>query len=161
MLNFLIKLLPWIFDLWKAVKKVYLKMSMIEKTAIGNMSGVIAIINANIDQSAEDIIEAIKAKYPEIDLDGLNQALCEVAKALGNVFNLSGAGHPYTLYETIGNLKRYLSKFQGDTWIAETKKIVTLLAKIYSPETPIQKFFDVLEYVYQEIVKPYIQASAA
>jgi len=151
------------FDILRAARKVYEKMAAIEQSAIVNMSGVLAIINANLDQSGIDITAKIKEQYPDIDLDGLKQALCEVASQLQRTtFNYSALRPEDRKVENVvANIAYYLKKFSGDAWIAETKKLVTLLAKFYSPETPIQKFFDVLEFVYQDIVRPRLLAQAA
>lgn len=134
------------------------KLTVLEQTFLANASGIFAIINANLDKSGTDIIALIAAKYPNLDLGFLQGAMQAILKALGIL--LPGSDFPTDLAGVIEVYKVFLSAHSGDSWVTETQQLVVLLAKQFTPGTPVQKLILALEYAYQDVVKPFLALTA-
>ena len=62
----------------------------------------------------------------------------------------------------LGKLQSYLSKYEGNSWIAMTKAVVTVLADVFlKGASPIQSVEAVLEYVYRTFIKGKVVAASA
>lgn len=144
----------WIASEFDAANDVYNKLSATEKQAAQWGYGLIAIVNANIDNDAAVILPIIQLKYPDISLDVIHGFIDTVLNDVKAVQSKV----PVTLEDALNALVAYLKGFKGTTWEQISQALGNLIAVAFSPETPIQKFISVAELVYQAIVKPHVAA---
>lgn len=142
----------WIASEFNAAEKVYNDLSDDEKKGATWAYGVIAVVNANIDKDASIIIPLIQLKFPDLSLDVIHGFIEMVLNDINGVQN----GIPLTLEDAINALAKYLGSLHGDAWKAISQTLGNLLAVLFSPTTPIQKFVSVAELIYQAIVKPHV-----
>lgn len=144
----------WVASEFSAAENVYNELSDEEKKAATWAYGLIAIVNANVDKDASLIIPIIQLKYPDLSLDVIHGFIDEILKDINGV----QANVPLSLEDAINALVKYLSSLQGNAWKVISQGLGNLIAVLFSPETPVQKFISVAELIYQAIVKPHITA---
>lgn len=125
------------------------------KTALQYASGWVAVINANVEESPDFVFELIQKKFPDATKEHITEGLTRLAEAL----KLVTANIPTSLNDAITALQGYLSKFEGNTWVAIVRAAVTILADIIAGgKSPIQIIEMVLEFVYQTFIKGKVTA---
>jgi hypothetical protein len=113
-------------------------------------SGALAIVNANIKINSALLIPIIQSVFPNTSLDDITTFFTGIAATL--VTDTSKI--PTTLADAITTVQTALSAKQGNAWIVAVQGLVNLGATLLSPETEIQKFVSVAEFVYQDIITP-------
>jgi hypothetical protein len=147
----------WRPSIEDAIEDLYNKLHDNEKKAVQNASGWIAIINANLQATPDFVFNLIQKNFPgmtkENITDALNKLNAEILKVDANT--------PDDLGAALSKLQDYLSKYQGNTWIAITRAVVAVLSDILmNGTTPIQKIETVLEFVYRTFIKDKVAAKA-
>lgn len=140
----------WIESEFNSAEKLYNTLTADEKQAAQWGYGVIAVINANIDKDGALIEPLLQAAFPTLSLSTIQGFLETLVKDAGIVV----ADTPLTLPDAINAVKNYLSGLHGSTWEQISQALGNLIAIMFTPETPVQKFISVAELVYQYLVKP-------
>lgn len=139
-----------LLGVFNEAKKLWNEFTTEEQAAVTDASGIIAIVNANLDKTPQVVFQLIQLKYPAVTEASLHTVLTTAATSL----NIPEQIISPDFYTTLQNLQTYLSKFSGAAWESEVAQWVGIIATIFSPETLLQKIVGVLEYVYQRLVKP-------
>jgi len=63
------------------------------------------------------------------------------------------------LEEAATKVATYLGSLKGQSWQTISQNLGNLLAILFSPTTPVQKFIAAAEYVYRALVKPHVEAA--
>lgn len=148
----------WRPSIEEAIESLYNNLHDTEKTAVKDASGWIAIINANLQGAPDFVFDLIQKKFPGVTKDSAAGTLNKVNAALMKM----DADTPDNFEGALGKLQSYLSKYEGNTWIAMTKAVVTVLADVFlKGASPIQSIETVLEYVYRTFIKGKVAAVAA
>lgn len=143
----------WVKDLFSNAEKLYNKLTDEEKKAAEWSYGVIAILN-NYADDVPQALEVVGIKYPELSSSVLHGFLDELLLRTKTVVSET----PLTLEEAAFEVASYLGKLEGETWQSISQTFGNILAILFSPTTPIQKFISSAEYVYRAIVKPHVEA---
>jgi len=148
-MSFLANLISGVFN---EIKKVWKELSPEIQAATLQASGIIAIVNANVNAVPTVIWDLIQTQYPNITQAAVTAAL---VKANNTVNAANALEESATFEQALQTIQSYLNGLSGNSWITVTKTVVALLADIFAPgETVIQKIELCLEWVYQELVKP-------
>jgi hypothetical protein len=140
----------WHPSIEDVVADLYNKLHDTEKKAVQGASGWIAIINANLQATPDFVFDLIHQKFPDVTKESIANALNKLNAEILKV----DANTPDDFGTALSKLQEYLSKYQGNTWIAITRAVVAVLSDILlNGTTPIQKIETVLEYVYRTFVK--------
>jgi hypothetical protein len=142
----------WIAGEFSAAEKVYNELSDDEKKSANWAYGVIAVVNANVDKDASIIIPIIQLKYPDLSLDVIHGF---IEMVLNDINGVQGE-IPLTLEDAINSLAKYLGSLKGEAWKVISQGLGSLIAVLFSPETPVQKFVSIAELVYQALVKSHV-----
>mgnify|MGYP003496313068 CR=1 FL=1 len=145
---FLTKIFQWIIGLFSAMKKAYNKLSVLERKLSLKASGIIAIINTNLNASPDTIIVLIQQKFPEVSTEMMSAFLTEA----GEIANIFHSNTTLKKKKKITTLQKYLSE-TGNTWVYRSQSLVKALITVMLPSTPLEKVTIVLEYIYQKLVK--------
>lgn len=142
----------------KSGEDIYDMLSEDEKKAAQWSSGVIAIVNNNIDQTPQVIIDLIKVKFPELSLDVIHGFI----DTLLNKLKFIQGEIPLTLEDAVAKLQAFLKQHENDksVWGIISKASVTILTLLFSPGTEAQKIEASLEYIYHLIVKPHVETTS-
>lgn len=143
----------WVKTLFNHAETLYETLTIAEKQAANWAYGVIAIINNNL-HDLSPVLSIIAEKYPTLSPDVLQGFLDTLIKDANMVVDDT----PLTLEDAIAAIAKYLHGLNGDFWSGLSQTLGNLLAILFSPGTPVQKFIGVAEYVYQAIVKPHVTA---
>jgi len=137
-------------DLFNSVEKAWNKLDPKVQDAVIKGSGVISIINSNLQSTPDVVFDLIEKKYPDVTKENLTAALANVTDKL-NV--AQGIANP-DLLTTIKNLQTYFSGFQGKFWEGTASTASQLLSIALAPdETPFAKVALFIEYVYRKKIK--------
>jgi hypothetical protein len=137
-------------DLFNSVEKAWNKLDPQVQDALIKGSGVINIINTNLQETPDVVFDLIQKKYPDVTKDKLTAALANVTdklKVAGDIANPD-------LLTTIKNLQTYFSGFQGKFWEGTASTASQLLSIAIAPdETPFAKVASFIEFVYRKKIK--------
>jgi len=140
----------WHPSIEEGIENLYNNLQDTEKTAIKNASGWIAIINANLQSAPDFIFNLVQQKFPEVTKESVTNTLNRLNTAILRV----DANTPDDLNTALSKLQSYLGKYEGNTWIAITRAVVSVLSDILMKgASPIQTIETVLEYVYRTFIK--------
>lgn len=128
-----------------------------EKKAAQWSSGLIAIVNNNIDQTPDVIIKLVQTKFPDLSLDVVHGFIHTL---LNKISNIQGEV-PLTLEDAVAKLQTFLKQHENDSnvWGIISKASVTILTLLFSPGTEAQKIEAALEYVYHLIIVPHVETT--
>lgn len=130
-------------------KKLYKKLSDFEKELAIKVSGITAIINANLDKAPPIVFSIIEAAFPMVTKAEIQGALNKVNAFILNVSSwVSG-----DLETDLKHVQDYLKTFKGNEWVVATKHVINIVTVFFAPTVFIQKIEAALEYVYQTFVK--------
>lgn len=121
-------------------------------------SGIIAIVNQNIDATPPVIKNLIAEKFPDLSLDVVHGFLDTAMAKL----NKGRTSIPLTLEDAIAEVQGFLKPHENDptVWGIVSKGLYTFLAVLFSPDTAAQELEAAGEYVYHLIVKPHVEGTA-
>jgi hypothetical protein len=154
---FLTKLWDDLLGIFNEAKKLWKELEPNVQTAITQASGLLAIINANLQSSPAVVWQLIELQYPTLTQANIQNALNDAA----NKLNVGSKIIDPDFLITIQNLQTYLSTFSGASWESEVQQWVGLLATILAPGTELQTIVAVLEWVYQKLIKGSVKLSIA
>lgn len=148
----------WITGIFHHSETLYDTLTAEEKKAGVWASGLIAIINANLNAVPAVVITIIQQKFPDLSVDVIHGFLDEVRNKIDNL----GSAIPLTLEDAIVWAQQFLGQHEGDhsAWAVITTTAVNLLATLFSPTTVVEKFINVGLYIYHLIVKPHVEGTA-
>lgn len=148
----------WFEGLFHHAETIYESLTDEEKKAGVWASGVIALVNANLDAVPSVIVTLIQQKFPDISIDVIHGFLDDVRNKVDNL----NSEIPLTLEDAIAWAQKYLAQHVGDhsTWAIVTTGVVNLLATLFSPGTAVEKFISAGVYIYHLIVKPHVEGTA-
>jgi hypothetical protein len=130
---------------------IYDQLAEAEQLAIADASGWVAVINANVQAAPDFVFELIASKFPGATKEKVTEVINKVNAAL----HLVEDNTPATFEDAVAALQAYLSKYEGNTWIAITKAVVAIAANILTAGTvSMETIYSVLDLVYHAIVKP-------
>ena len=133
-----------------AVKDLFTHLPETEQKAITAASGIIAIVNANLDKVPDVVFSLVQQKFPDITKEKLTEGL---NKLNGDLIK-TGDNMPTDFAGALGVLQGYLGKYEGNTWEVISKSVVTVLANVFlGGGSSIQKIDAVLEFVYRNFIK--------
>lgn len=137
--------------LFNSAKKTYNKLPDEVKNGFLQGGGIVDIINSMADDVPEKVEEAIKAKFPNMDVQKIEEGLFSVAQTLG-----LKAGN--NLREVIAVLQSHFKALEGKKWAATSHLAATLLAAIFGPPaTKFGIFTSLMEWVYQRLIKKQVK----
>jgi hypothetical protein len=141
----------WHPDIEDAIKDAYEKLHYAEKEAVNNASGWIAVINSTLYQAPDIVFEILQKKYPGLKKETITDFLNNLNAKIHALDDYI----PDTFEAALIKLQDYLSKYEGHTWAVITKAAVSIGTDILLiGASPIQAIEIVIEYVYQEFIKP-------
>lgn len=113
-------------------------------------SGVIDIVNKNLDATPDFVWEIIQKKFPDITEDKLKEGLSKINAD----FKIAEENLSDDLPTLIGNLQKYLATLKGKFWEAASSTLAQILSAIFAPEqTVFAKIVMVVEFVYRKFIK--------
>lgn len=145
-------------ELFNAAEGEYLKLAPEVRAAAATASGIIAIVNKEVSAVPSDVWALIQTKYPNVSQESVTAVLIKA----NNVVNGANAlALNATFDEALAALNAYLQTLSGNVWITVIKAIVAIAVDVLTPGTVIQKVELVLEYIYQNLVKPHLALNTA
>jgi hypothetical protein len=133
--------------LFNAARKTYNKLSDEQKAALVHGSGLVAIINANIEGTPADVRAMIATKHPNLDIEKLEAALFKVAQSFG-ITDLQSAD------DAIAAIQGHLSGLSGKTWAVASHAAASLFSALFAPqETKVATIVSLIEFVYRHFIK--------
>lgn len=149
-MSFLNTIGQWFAHFWNSIQHAYNNLEPKVQSAIQSASGIVAVINANIEAAPADVWAIITKLYPALTQDVVTSALNKVSVDL----KIAGANIDADFETTVKNLQTYLGTLTGNVFITEVKQFVALVASALAPgNTVIQTIELVLEWVYQTFIK--------
>jgi hypothetical protein len=141
----------------KSGEDIYDLLTEDEKKAAQWSSGLIAIVNNNIDKTPSVIIQLVQTKFPDLSLDVIHGFI----DTLLNKLKFVQGEIPLTLEDAVAKLQAFLKQHEGDhnVWGIISKAAVTVLTLLFSPGSEAQKIEASLEYIYHLIVVPHVTAT--
>ena len=118
--------------------KLYNELSEAEKQAATYGSGLIAIVNANLNGSPAVVQAEIQRLFPSLDLSVVQGFFDELQKAV----DPSNTSNPLTLADAITWAQGYLKLHAGGIWEIISSTAASIITTLLSPETPIEKIVD-------------------
>ena len=154
-------LFKFLGDFFKKVGEIFSNLTLsVEKIwdhyepelqqAIKDGSGIVALINTNIDKAPDFIYAAIQQEFPHITKASVDALLAKVATD----FNLLQNGVVPDPLTTIQNILTYLSAHTGSEWEKVSEFIANTIALFLAPAGTIwNKIGTVMWWVYQTFIK--------
>lgn len=128
----------------------YDKLHDAEKAAVKQASGRIAVINATLQQTPDEVFTALHEQFPGVNREVLTQWLNQVNDAIFGI----AAVVPQDFETALTELQEYLGRYTGNTWVSITRMIVAVAADVLlKGASPAAIIETVLEYVYQTFIK--------
>lgn len=155
--TFLTKVEVDVEGLFNEAKAEYLKLAPKVQAASAAASGIIAILNKDVNTVPDQVWALIETKYPDVTKDTVTAFLVKANNVVNGANTLSANA---TFEEALAALNAYLQTLQGNTWITIIKAIVAIGVDIITPGTIIQKVELIIEYIYQNLVKPHLAVAA-
>lgn len=154
--NFIERFGDWITGLFHSSEKTYNSLLEEEKKAGVWASGIIALLNANLNALPAEVIALLQQKFPDLSLDVVHGFLDNLRIKLDNL----QSEIPLTLEDAITWGQTFFLKHVHDdsAWAIIRTTATNLLAIMFSPETTVEKFIEVGLYIYHMIVKPHVAA---
>lgn len=149
----------WISGIFSSADDVYNKLTDDEKRAAVWGSGLIHVVEQNIDAAPDAVKIAIQTAFPDLSIDVVQGFLDE----LRNRVDTLNSETPLTLEDAITWAQNYLKNYQGTGTTLDIIRSTAaqILQTLLSPTTPIQKFISIGLMVFHLIVKPHVQAVTA
>jgi hypothetical protein len=148
--KFLAKIGDFFSGLFNAARRTWKKLSPDVQNAMIHASGVIDIINNNVDKVPDFVVEIIQKKFPDLDLEKLKVGL----HAVGTELNLLEGVNDPDLLTLIEKLQKHLESKQGKAWALISSSMSQILAVILAPaETKVAAIISLIEFVYQHFIK--------
>lgn len=140
-------ILGFFVGLFNAAKKAYAKLSPEQQLALQEGTGLVAIINENLDKAPAEIRALIQQKFPGIDEPKLEAALFAIIEHY-RLFRASN------LDEAIQFVQSFLKSREDKEWAIASHSIAAIVTALFAPkETKASIIVSLLEFVYQTFIK--------
>lgn len=137
-------------DLFNSIDKAWNKLEPEVQNALLQGSGVISLINQNLQVTPPEVFDLIQKKFPNLTQDKLTESLGKVSAGLNLAQNIENPN----LFTTIQNLQTYFSTLKGKSWEGASSTMSQLLSSALAPdETPFAKISMFIEFVYRKKIK--------
>ncbi len=134
-------------DLFNSAEKAWHKLEPEVQAALIHGSGVVKVINENLDKTPDIVFSIIEKKFPDLTKANLESGLAKVNAAFGIA---EGVDSP-DLLTLIQNIQKYLSGLKGKFWENASSIISQTLAIALAPdETPFAKIVQFIEFVFRK-----------
>jgi len=136
-------------DIFNSTEKAWNKLEPDVQNALVRGSGVISIINENLQATPDVVFDLISKKFPDLTKDNLTTGL---AKVTADLKVAEDVANPDVL-TTIKNLQTYFAGLQGKFWQGAASTMSQILAIALAPdETPFAKVAMFIEFVYRKVL---------
>lgn len=135
-------------DLFNSAEKAWHKLEPKVQDALVHGSGIIKILNDNLEKTPDVVFTIIQEKYPDITKEYLHDGLNKVAEA----FKIPSAD----LLTTIENLQVYLLSMSGSGKVFDVVRsaLAQILSFALAPEqTAAGLISNLIEWVFRKKVK--------
>lgn len=120
------------------------------KNALQQASGIVNVINENLQATPQFLLDLIKQEFPNVDLEKAKAAITKAAQDIKDVGTLPDED----INITLANLQKYFESLQGEKWSLAASQFAQQLALLLAPEgTPFGKILVFLEFVYNRFIK--------
>lgn len=148
--NFFSNIGEFFEGLFNAAKRTWNKIDPVVQKSILHGSGVVEVINRNIDQTPKFIIDLIKNKFPDFDIAKLKLGMAEISKGL----NIASDIEDPDLETMVANLQAYLKGLKGKTWAIVSNSMANIIAVFAAPGgTKVAAIIQLMEFAYQTFIK--------
>ncbi|HXS58999.1 MAG TPA: hypothetical protein VN726_22905 [Hanamia sp.] len=148
--NFFKKVGEIFSSLTAGAEKVWAHYEPILQQALLTSSGIVALINKEIDQAPDFVFSAIEQAFPHLTKADIEKALGAVAVDL----NLVQTGVVADPLVTLENIMTYLKGHTGAGWAKVSEFIANSIALVLAPEgTAWNKIGTIMWWVYQTFIK--------
>ncbi len=113
-------------SLFNGAQRTWDKLSPEVKAALEHGSGIVAIVNKNIDAIPDVILAEIQKKYPDLSIDKLKEGLDAVSSALNLVIDPD-------IIVTIQNIQKYLGERKGRVWALASDTVAKVVSVFLHP----------------------------
>lgn len=140
----------WVTDLFNAMQHAWNHLAEEEKAISLKASGIIAIINQNLDKAPDVVFQLIQAKFPDVTPESVHTLLSKAA----DFIKIGDGVAALSLEDAIKAFQNHLGSVTGNDWIAVSQKAVGALLTVLLPgTTPLNKITTILEFIYEHFVK--------
>lgn len=147
--SFLGKVGSFFSSLFNAAQRTWNQLPSEVKTGILHGSGIVNILNDNIDKTPEEVVKLIETAYPDLTPTSLNSALANLMHGL----NLELITED-TLESIVEKLMDYLRPLEGKLWAAISNTVASILSVFLAPpETKVATITSLMEFAYQRYIK--------
>jgi len=116
------------------------------KNALVQGSGIVQVINENLQATPQFILDLIKNKFPNIDIEKVKEIIQEVALDVKGAESIPGED----IHTTLENLQKYFAALGDKEWQMQASVIAQKLAALFAPgNTPYAIIVMFIEYAYQ------------
>ena len=137
-------------DLFNSAEKAWHKLEPEVQDSLIKGSGIIEVINKNIESTPDEVFELIQKKFPDVTKEKLEAGLQKVSEGFGIATDVTNTPDLQTL---ITNIQKYLSSLKGKFWESASSIAAQLLSIFFAPdETPFAKVVQFIEYAYRKII---------
>jgi hypothetical protein len=140
----------WFGRLFRAAEKEWQHLEPDVQEALVTASGVVSIINQNLDKAPGFVFDVIQTKFPTLSKEKLQEGLTELDTQFGTIGSLGDTD----LLTTIQNIQVFLSGIKGKVWEGISSNMAQIMAIVLAGDkTPFAKIVMFIEYAYREFVK--------
>jgi len=148
----------WIEGIFHKSEDIYNTLEETAKKAAVWGSGLIAVVNTQLNALPTMVIDLIKQKFPDLSIDVVHGFLDILRTKIDN----AASQIPLTLEDAIAWLQNFLANHKSTSdsiWGVISATAGQILATLFSPETAIEKFLSIGLWIYHLIVKPHVEAA--
>lgn len=153
MLKLLEKIGQFFAGLFNAAKRAWKKASEPFKDALLKASGIVDIINTNVNSLPPIVIQIILQKFPDLNIDKIKEIILEVSKDLHIAENTADTD----LEVMLARLQEVLATTKqdsGKTWAKISHTAYLAIAVLLAPVgTKLAAIVSLAEYVYHDLIK--------
>lgn len=136
----------------ETIEDIYGKLQTGEQEAIKQASGIIAIVNANLQLVPEQVWDIIQTKFPDVTEEHVTELINKLNATIAAVDDYISEDYGTALIKLQAYLAQYVNTH--NVWAAITRSVVEILADIkLNGKLNIQTITTVLEFVYQTFIK--------
>lgn len=134
-------------SLFNSAEKIYNNLPEADKQSLLHGSGLIAILNSEINKTPAEIRAIITTKFPDMDEAVLETTLFGLAHAFGL--------QATSFDDVVTALQKYLSSQSGKIWEGMSHGLASLATLFFAKDSTTKTgvLIQLLEYVYQHLIK--------
>ncbi len=137
-------------DLFNSAERAWEKLEPAIQTALLQGTGIISIINQNLETTPPELLQLIAGKFPSLSQQNLENALNKAQNVIGIVQGTA----TLSLEETLSNVQLYLKTKQGTLWENASSILGQTLSVAFAPdETPFAKISMLAEIALEHFKK--------